>query len=179
MAEIVFMKYCPLCGAENPRQQAFCTSCLDGDLSTTPVEPRRKQPAAKVAAAVVVPEGIPVMVTPEKPADTRQVGSPQCCILETIDNANLRFTVIDGQTVGRTDAADVALHDVPKLDWISGVHVRLFRRNEQWYAQHMGGTNFIKVDGEMYSGHEEVAIYDGSILVLSLTPFRVVLGSKD
>jgi pSer/pThr/pTyr-binding forkhead associated (FHA) protein len=86
--------------------------------------------------------------------------------------------VKEGQTVGRTKKADIMLQGVPKLDWISGIHARVFRQGEQWYIQHLGETNFIKVDGEMYKGREEVAFYDGSIVIFSLTAFRVSLGGK-
>ncbi|HEX2950855.1 MAG TPA: FHA domain-containing protein [Armatimonadota bacterium] len=147
MSEVVFVKYCPLCGAENPRQQAFCLQCLDGDLSTVPVEPRRTE--------------VPV-----------QTDEP-ICVLELVENPAVRFSVRDGQTVGRTEKADIVLRDVPKLDWISGEHAKFTRQGERWYVQHVGKTNFIKVDGEKFEGPEEVAIYDGSILVLSLTGFRI------
>ena len=123
---------------------------MDGDLSTVPVEPRRVDTAVTTNAS---------------PAAQLQ--------LELVDDASMRFPVADGQTVGRTPKADVVLSGVPKLDWISGAHARLFRRGAQWYVQHIAQTNFIKVDGETYKGTEEVALYDGSILVLSLTAFRV------
>ena len=161
MSELHFVKYCPLCGAENPRQQAFCLKCLDGDLSTVPVEPRR---AAKAPPATPVTE--------ERP-DTRKVAT--ACMLELVENPSIRFTVRENQTVGRTAKADVVLANVPKAEWISGAHARFLRRDEQWYIQHIGHTNFVKVDGETYNGQEEVAIYHGSIVVLSLTTFRVNL----
>lgn len=151
MSEYTYVKYCPLCGAENPRQQAFCLQCFDGDLSTVPVEPRRCGESSTDATATA------------------------CCVLELLDDPQVRFSVAEKQTIGRTDKADVVLCGVPKLDWISGAHARFFRRGEQWYVQHIGSTNFIKVDGQMYQGNEEVALYDGSVLVLSLTPFRVHL----
>ena len=94
-------------------------------------------------------------------------------VLELLDDPSVRFAVAEGQTVGRTEKADIMLRGVPKLDWISGAHAKFLRRGEQWYVQHIAQTNFIRVDGEQYQGQQEVAIYDGSILVLSLTAFRV------
>ena len=93
--------------------------------------------------------------------------------IELLDDPSFRFTIRAGQTVGRTEKADIILAGVPKLDWISGAHARFLRRGEQWYIQHIGATNFIKVDGEMFQGPQEVPIHDGSILLLSLTSFRV------
>ena len=174
MAEIVFVKYCPLCGAENPRQQAFCLSCLDGDLSTVSVEPRRKSPPpVTVPPAANAPAAASAVSAETEEPDTKKV--TDACVLELVDDPSVRFTVRENETVGRTDKADVALRGVPKLDWISSAHAKFLRRNEQWYVQHVGQTNFIKVDGETYTGQEEVAIYHGSIIVLSLTAFRVNL----
>ena len=162
MGEVVFVKYWPLCGAENPRQQAFCLACLDGDLSTVPVEPRRESTPAPAAAQAE-------RATPA--ADT----TASFLILESVDDPTVHFILRENQTVGRTDKSDVILQNVPKLEWISGAHARFLRRGAQWYVQHVGHTNFIKVDGETYSGQEEVALYHGSIVVLSLTSFRVNL----
>ena len=162
MAEVVFVKYCPLCGAENPRQQAFCLKCLDGDLTSVSVEPRRDTAPASTPA-----EPPATQAAPAAPSDT--------LILESVDNPSIRFAIRENQTVGRTEKADIILQNVPKLEWISGVHARFLRRGVQWYVQHIAHTNFVKVDGETYSGEEEVAVYHGSIVVLSLTSFRVNL----
>ncbi len=157
MSEPVYVKYCPLCGAENPHQAAFCARCLDGDLTTVPAEVRREAPPE----LAVVPE-------PAAPAPAR-------CTLVLIEDPGVTFRVAEGQTVGRTRKADVLLAGVPKLEWISGAHARFFRRGPQWFVQHIAVTNFIKVDGDTFRGDEEVALHDGSVLVLSLTAFRVKL----
>jgi len=164
MAEVAFVKYCPLCGAENPRQQAFCLKCLDGDLSAVPVEPRRDAAPPPLAASV---------------GDAGEAADNPVLILESVENPAVSFAIRENQTVGRTDKAQVILRDVPRLEWISGAHARFLRRGAQWYVQHVGHTNFIKVDGETYSGQEEAAVYHGSIVVLSLTSFRVNLESPD
>lgn len=161
MGELTFVKYCPLCGAENPRQQAFCLSCFDGDLTTVPVEPRRDaEPAA----------------TPAQDAAAETPAPADGLVLELVDDPARRFRVGDKQSVGRNTKADVILADVPNAEWISGAHARFFRRGAQWYVQHVGHTNYIKVDGETFSGQEEVPIHQDSVVVLSLTAFRVTFG---
>ena len=163
------MKYCPLCGAENPRQQPFCRVCQDGDLSTVAVEPRRAPEASTASDKTDVNA-----MTGETPEAEVHKLVPTL-ILELLDDPTVRFAITEGQTVGRTEKADIILRGVPKLDWISGAHAKFLRRGDQWYVQHIAQTNFIRVDGEQYQGQQEVALYDGSILVLSLTAFRVVL----
>ena len=87
-AELTFVKYCPLCGAENPRQQAFCLECLDGDLSTVPVEARRKKatapPAKPVAAEAPATEASAAETPAVEPATMRVAPTPRC-ILELLD----------------------------------------------------------------------------------------------
>ncbi len=97
------------------------------------------------------------------------------CVLELCDNPEVSFTVSDGQVVGRTDKADVVLEGVPNLEYISGRHARFLKRGEEWFVQHVGETNYIEVNGCRYVDREEVAICDGASLVISMTPFRVVL----
>jgi hypothetical protein len=137
------VKYCPVCGAENSRYAAYCTSCGDADLSTVPVEQRRLASSAVVLESVV---------------------DPKVC-----------FTVLDGQTVGRGDAADVVLAGVPDLDAISRTHARFSREGSRWFVQHVGETNFIRVDGVPHAGKEQVEIREGSVVALALTEFRVSL----
>jgi len=160
MADIVFVKYCPLCGAENPRQQAFCLTCLDGDLSMAPIEARRE--------ATPEPDSAVPLADPSLPTATTLT-------LELVENPTVRFSVCENQTVGRNAQADIVLCEAPKLEWISSIHARFLRRGAQWYIQHLGTTNFIKVDGETYTGQEEVAVYHNSVVVFSLTAFRVDL----
>lgn len=173
MSDVIYVKYCPLCGAENPRQQPFCLHCQDGDLTTVAIEPRRGQKPAQAAEAE--PASAPPVETAVAPAPDV---APTTCVLELLDDPGVRFAVAEGQTVGRTEKADIILQGVPKVEWISSTHAKFLCRGTQWYVQHIAQTNFIKVDGEMYRGHQEVAIYDGSILVLSLTAFRVKLGAS-
>lgn len=173
MNEQTYVKYCTLCGAENSPRQAFCVHCLDGDLSIVPEEPRR-QPAQ---GETEEPAPLPRTVPPEDESATVHVAAERLCILELIDDPTKRFYLDVGQTIGRSARADVVLEGIPKLKWISGIHARFSKRGEQWYVQHVGQTNFIKVDGEKFEGQQEVALHDGSILVLSLTSFRVTFRS--
>jgi hypothetical protein len=101
-------------------------------------------------------------------------------VLELVEQPELRFTIKESQSVGSSRdpsrSADVTLSGAPNLDYISSVHARFFRRGAQWYVQHLGATNFIKVDGTRFDKREEVPLHEGAVLVLSKTPFRVLLG---
>ena len=164
---LAFVKYCPLCGAENTRQQPFCSGCSE-DLTRVQVEPRR---------------GVETVPEPDAPAEeallrTRRVESPACdgCVLELVADPTVRFTVRADQTVGRTGAADIALEGkVPDWQYISGCHARFTRRGGQWYVAHAGTTNFNIVDGVKYAGDDEAALHDNSVLVLAKTAFRVCI----
>ena len=162
MTEIEYVKYCPLCGGENPRRQAFCRHCHDGDLTTVPVEQKRRPPSAPPANTA---DGDVALQSWYAEALAR-------CTLQLVEDASVRFDIREGQSVGRTTDADVVLAGVPNQEWISGVHARFFRRGAQWYVQHLGDTNYIKVDGNIFRGHEEVPVQDGAIVILSLTPFQ-------
>lgn len=173
-----FVKYCPLCDAENSRLDPFCTSCGDADLSTVPVEPSRHVITETTIEKNATDQSSPPPISLN---GTRRVDFPKntacndTCVLELIDNPSISFVITAGQTVGRTEKADIILKGVPQFEWISGAHARFFKRTEQWFVQHVAETNFIKVQGETYEGQEQVAIYNNYILVLSLTSFRIKL----
>ncbi len=97
-------------------------------------------------------------------------------VLELVDEPGLAFTVMDGQTVGRTDCADVVLTGIPNLDAISRKHARFHKQGGQWFVQHVGETNFIQVDDKTYAGQEQVEIHENSIVSLTLAKFRVRFG---
>jgi pSer/pThr/pTyr-binding forkhead associated (FHA) protein len=154
----------------NSLQEAFCRHCFDCDLTAVVPEPLKKDtemPDEHAEASVA-------SVDDTEKTPTSRIMSEQVCVLNLLENPLIRFIIHDGQTAGRTEQADVILRDVPDLHCISGIHAKFFRRKEQWYVQHLGHTNFIKVDGEVFnSTEEEIPIQEGTILVLSLTPFRV------
>ncbi len=190
MMSAQLVKYCPLCGAANDPAEPFCAACHDGELMALAPQPRRLDPAvaapaAGTATSVIDWEAGPgEAATPAAPVpDTLHVeGAAATAVLELIENPALRFSVADGQTVGasrdHSRLADVALRGVPELEYISSVHARLFLRGEQWYVQHIGSTNFLRVDGMKYEQREEVPLHDGTVLVLSKTAFRVRLGGS-
>ncbi len=107
-----------------------------------------------------------VPVEPRRPAAS-------AVVLESVRDPRVSFTVQDGQTVGRTDLADVVVTGVPDLDAISRKHARFVRQGSRWFVQHVGETNFIRVDGVPYAGKEQVEIREGSVLALTLAEFRV------
>jgi len=165
-----FVKYCPACDAENTRTAAFCCECKNA-LSNTPVVQCR--------------ESLPAPSTPESRSEyvrsnaegTKRVKGA-VCVLELLENPRVKFFVYDGQTVGRTNAADVVLHGVPHSDYISSCHAKFFRRGTQWYVQHIGSTNFIRVEDEEYDDDTEVGLDHNAMLTLSLTTFTVKLDGQ-
>jgi hypothetical protein len=189
------VKYCPLCGAANDPAEPFCAACKDGEMlaiapqplqsAVAPAAPAAAAPAVRAAVSAIDWEAEPGAApapTPQAP-DTVHVDGEDATatvVLELVERPTLRFDVADGQTIGASrDAArpaDVTLTGVPELEYISSVHARLFRRGEQWYVQHLGCTNFLRVDGMKYDKREEVPLHDGTVLVLSKTAFRVCLG---
>jgi hypothetical protein len=189
------VKYCPLCGAANDPAEPFCAACRDGELMTVKAEALHAGDAAGADAAAAAASAVQAIDWEAEPApqpaavehgpDTLHVegvGSLAQIVLELVERPELRFTVADGQTVGASRdeqrRADVTLTGAPNLDYISSVHARFFKRGEQWFVQHSGSTNFIKVDGTKFEKREEVPLHQGSVLVLSKTPFRVLTGGE-
>jgi hypothetical protein len=146
-------KSCPSCGTENPPAAADCVKC-GADILAEPVERRAAGSAPATAVA---------------PTDECK---PHVRLESLYDPANA-FVVFDGQTVGRSDASDVVIDGVPDLDSISRRMALFFRRGQQWYVQHIAGTNFVAVDGEEYESDDEIAIRDGSVVGLALCQFFV------
>lgn len=165
MSNAKYVKYCPLCGGENPPRQAFCQHCLDGDLTTVPVEKNRSLLEEKKSPASTELGGEQVL------QNWRDEVIAECS-LELVEDSSHKFKILDGQTVGRTAEADVVLAAVPRAEWISSVHARFFRRGTQWYIQHLGDTNYIKVAEDTFRGHEEIPLQPGQIITISLTAFR-------
>jgi ribosomal protein L40E len=187
MSDAIVVKYCPVCNAQNPAVASFCSEC-DWDLLNVPAETRRDLVSATPEEAEAVTAHAETS-QPEQPAQVAMFPTPRteddlptrravsaasgACVLEVLENPALAFTIRPGQTVGRAAKADVVLTGVPNLEYISRAHARFLQRGEQWFVQYVAEGNFIKVDGEEYTGDDEVALYDGSIIVLSLTSFRI------
>lgn len=159
----VAVKYCPACGQENLPNESFCTMC-DFDLLNVPGEARRDAQSAETEL--------------EQAAGTESaaVAATDFCRLELLDDPTISFSIASGQSVGRGVEADVLLSGVPHLSFISRRHALFSRRGAQWFVQYVASGNFITVDGETHSDDSLVALHDGSVLVLSLSSFRVVLG---
>lgn len=166
MSNEKYVKYCPLCGGENPQRQAFCRQCQDGDLTTVPVEKSRNYQSSTAKATAL--EGDDVLQNWHDEVVA-------VCSLELVEDSAISFKILDGQTVGRTAEADVELAAVPNSEWISSIHARFFRRGKQWYIQHLGDTNYIKVGEDTFRGHEEIPLQSGQTITISLTVFRFVV----
>jgi pSer/pThr/pTyr-binding forkhead associated (FHA) protein len=151
-------KTCPSCGEENASSAADCSRC-GADILAEPVEQR------SVDKPSIEAPSVPPLRSGEKSADALR--------LESLANPGAVFAVRDGQTVGRSEQADVVIEDVPELDSISRVMAKFTREGDQWYVQHLATTNFISVDGEEYEGDDEVALHDGAVLGLALCQFLV------
>lgn len=168
MSNEKYVKYCPLCGGENPRRQAFCQHCHAGDLTTVPEEINRSRVIAKNSEVALTP------LDSEQVIQNWHQEVVAECSIELLEDSSIKFKICDGQTVGRTAEADVQLAAVPRAEWISSVHARFFRRGSQWYIQHLGDTNYIKIAEDIYRGHEEVPVQSGQIITLSMTAFRFI-----
>lgn len=167
MQEVQRFKYCPACAAENKPTESFCVSC-DFDLYAVPVELQR--------AAVTTDSEVLGAVPPE-PNAAGNLPSPDAffCRLVLLENPAIAFNVAPNQSVGRGAEADIILHGVPHLNYISRRHAQFLVRGEQWFVQYVASGNFIKVDGETIEDDTQVALQEGAVLTLSLTSFRVVL----
>lgn len=175
MSDAPAVKYCPACGQENRPNESFCAEC-DFDLLLVHSEPRRPEPSRDLldAGAPSQENATGADVAAPAPASALATGSE--CRLELLDNPTVSFQIAPGQSVGRGVEADVLLAGVPHLSYISRRHAQFSRRGAQWFVQYVASGNFIKVDGETTNDDSLVALHDGSILVLSLSSFRVVLG---
>jgi len=149
MSNLERFKVCPSCRAQNLPSAADCAEC-GADILSEKVERRAAEP------------------TPP-PIDT----STPHVRLESLYDPEKFFIVQEGQTVGRSDAADVVIDGVPDMDSISRRMAYFGRRGQQWFVQHVANTNFVAVDGEEYETDDEVAIRDGSVVGLALCQFFV------
>jgi ribosomal protein L40E len=178
MAANRFVKYCPQCGAENPARASLCQGCFKGDLTRAVAEPPRSAANTVTADAASDVAAVAAETETEVPRHgTARVADLRPDVatlrLELVEDPAVSFVVHDGETVGRTAKADVVLTGVPQADYIHGAHARLYRRGSQWFVQYLGGFNYIRVDGQEFRSDDEVALHDGSTLVLSLTAFHV------
>ena len=147
------VKVCEGCGTEYADTVNFCGKCL----------------LPLVGAAR--PQGSATQ--PERPGSKL---TEEVLVLESIDAPGVTVTVRSGQVVGRPHGRqdpDVVIGDVPGLQQISGRHARFTLHAGQWYVQHVGGVNWVTVDGHLHQDDEEVPVGDGSTVRLTDSPFRV------
>jgi hypothetical protein len=173
------VKYCPICGFENQIIASFCVEC-DSDLMHAPAEARREEisQALEMRDAVASGREEPLGVASsslEEVATLRAASVWNALVLELVFNPALKFEVLPGQSVGRASKADIVLHGVHDLEYISRAHARFIQRQGQWYVQYIAEGNSITVDGVESRDDSEIAIYDGSLVVLSFTAFRVTI----
>ena len=152
------VRVCPVCGTENSASASDCSKCK-ADILGEPLESRFVKDSEATAG-----------LSPPAPATASGDGR---LILEVLQDPGLSFAVSEGQTVGRSDLADVVLDKVPNSDYISRRMAIFTRRGKQWFVQHLANTNYITVDGERYDSDEEIALHNGSILGLALCQFTV------
>jgi hypothetical protein len=80
--------------------------------------------------------------------------------------ADRRFDLISGISIGRSKDADVQIED----RYASGVHARVFPRGERFYAEDMNSTNGTLLNGA--SLHGEAELMDGDTVQIGDTVFR-------
>ncbi|RYG58886.1 FHA domain-containing protein [bacterium] len=172
------IKICPLCGHANLAIASFCSQC-DADLMNVSASLAHTGTTSPVEVAITKDEVAPVPPTPQvagSDVETTRINTAGgTLILELVANPIVRFRVSPGQSVGRSANADVVLTGVPELEYISRAHARFSRRRAQWYVQYIAEGNSITVDGTESRDDAEVALYEGSVVVLSFTAFHVRL----
>ena len=168
-----FVKCCPLCGQDNLPIASFCEKC-DADLMNVSVEMRETAPTDGPRANEALDLAKAPAQTQEDEGITETATRRDAVLkLELVANPALCFEVRPGQSVGRSTRADVTISGVPDVEYISREHARFSQRGVQCYVQYIDEGNSIFVDSVESSDDGEMALHDGSILVLSLTPFRV------
>ena len=147
------VKVCEGCGTEYADTVNFCGKCL------LPLVGAARPPSSALQ--------------PEPPGSEL---AEEVLVLESIDAPGKSVKVRSGQVVGRARGSqdpDVSIGDVPGLQRISGRHACFTLHAGQWYVQHVGGVNWVTVDGCLHEGNEEVPVGEGSIVRLTDSPFRV------
>ena len=150
---------CPRCSHLNPAALSECENNCGEDISGV--------------GAVLVET-----LQDEAPASPEQRAADGCAVasitLESLALPEVRLTVHDGEIVGRE--GDVDPSAVPKSQQIQRRHVRVFRENATWYAEHLRGstgTTFTTVDGHRCKEGVASPLEDGAVISLSYAPFRV------
>jgi hypothetical protein len=80
--------------------------------------------------------------------------------------ADARFDLISGISIGRSKDADVQIED----RYASGIHARVFPRGERFYVEDMNSTNGTLLNGAGLRGEAELV--DGDTVQIGDTVFR-------
>jgi hypothetical protein len=80
--------------------------------------------------------------------------------------ADARFDLIGGISIGRSKDADVQIED----RYASGIHARVFPRADRFYVEDMNSTNGTLLNGA--SLHGEAELMDGDTVQIGDTAFR-------
>jgi len=81
-------------------------------------------------------------------------------------DAEARFDLIGGLSIGRSREADVQIED----RYASGIHARVFPRGERFVVEDMNSTNGTLLNGA--SLHGEAELIDGDTIQIGDTVFR-------
>jgi FHA domain len=81
-----------------------------------------------------------------------------------------RFDLIGGLSIGRSRDADVQIDD----RYASGIHARIFSRDERSYVEDMNSTNGTLLNDAQLKGEAE--LLDGDIVRIGDTEFRFEVG---
>jgi hypothetical protein len=80
--------------------------------------------------------------------------------------ADKRFDLIGGLSIGRSKESDVRIED----RYASGIHVRVFSREGRYFAEDMNSTNGTLLNGATLKGEAE--LMDGDTVQIGDTEFR-------
>ncbi len=83
-----------------------------------------------------------------------------------------RFDLIGGLSIGRSRDADVQIED----RYASGVHARIFNREERTFVEDMNSTNGTLLNDAELKGEAE--LLDGDIVRIGDTEFRFEVGGS-
>jgi FHA domain len=84
--------------------------------------------------------------------------------------ADERFDLIGGLSIGRSKESDVQIED----RYASGLHARVFSREDRYFVEDMSSTNGTLLNGATLKGEAE--LIDGDTVQIGDTVFRLEVG---
>jgi hypothetical protein len=116
-------------------------------VETRPMMPRRADPAPRPSSPPPVPAAASTLATaaavvPESvyAGDTRRRVGPdvaQLVVIEPIEQQGRSFELVDELTIGRAPGCHITVDD----GFVSQLHARVFRRDEDFMIEDLGSTN--------------------------------------